>query len=164
MAKEKKFTGLFEVNLQETDARVFLLFVQTAEAVLKYSEAVLNRAGLSLVKLMVLQLLQTHGGTLTPTEIARFTLREKHNITTLIRRMKKDRLIKIQSNKKDRRSIQITITENGKQAITDSLPAARNIVKQIMSSIPNSSVTALEEPLKILRKNAYDGLVKDSKH
>ena len=44
-----KFKGqeIVEVNLPENDARVYLLFVQTADAVLKYSESVFTRAGLS---------------------------------------------------------------------------------------------------------------------
>ncbi len=163
MPKSNKSTGPFEIKFGEDDARTYMVFVQTADAVLKYSEAMLNKAGLSTIKYMVLQLLQSHGGTLTPSEIARMTLREKHNITTLIRRMKKDRLIKIGSNKADRRSIQITITDKGRQALVDTAPTGRGIVKQVMSSIPSSTLGVLEESLKTMRQNGVDGLVKGSK-
>jgi DNA-binding MarR family transcriptional regulator len=158
MAKNDKEIEPFEVNLKENDARVFLLFIQTAEATLKYSEAALNRAGLSLVKLMVLRLLEAHGGTLTPSVIARLTLREKHDITTLIRRMQKGELIKVSASTKDRRSIHITITDKGRQAITDTTPTALNVMKQAMSSIPDSSSNVLEETLRTLRQNVCSGL------
>jgi DNA-binding MarR family transcriptional regulator len=159
MANSNKDEGLYQVNLPEIDARTFLLFVQTADAVLKYSEAVLTKAGLSLIKHMVLQLLQSHGGTLTQSEIARLTLREKHNITTLVRRLKRDRLIEVKKNITDKRSFNVIITQKGKQALLDTAPASRVIVKQVMSSIPDSSAAALERSLKRLRENAHDGLL-----
>ena len=163
MVSKKKDTGLFEVNLKEPNATIFLLFIQTADAVQKYSEAILNKAGLSIIKMMVLQLLDAHGGSLTPSEIARLVLREKHNITTLIRRMQKDRLIKIKADTKDRRSINVIITKKGQQALINITPVARTIVKTLMSSIPDSAAAGMEEPLKTLRQNAYQGLVKGAK-
>ena len=163
MVSKKKDTGLFEVNLKEPSATIFLLFIQTADAVQKYSEAILTKAGLSIIKMMVLQLLDAHGGSLTPSEIARLVLREKHNITTLIRRMQKDRLIKIKADTKDRRSINVIITKKGQQALINITPVARTIVKTLMSSIPDSAAAGMEEPLKTLRQNAYQGLVKGAK-
>jgi DNA-binding MarR family transcriptional regulator len=157
-AKTNTGPGLFVVNLEEIDARTFILFVQAAEVVLKYSDAALYRAGSSLVKLMVLQVLQSHGGTLTPTRIAALTVREKHNITTLIRRMQRDGLIKVAKDKKDKRSINVTITAKGKQSIIDTIPAARKIVKQVMAPIPESSALVLDRLLKRIRQSAYEGL------
>lgn len=150
--------GLFEANSEETDGRLFLLFIQTAEAVLKYSEAAINKAGLSLVKLMVLQILQAHGGTLTAAEIARLTLPERHNVSILIRHMQKDQLIEVKHKTKDKKSVSITITEKGKQTITKLAPVARSIVKLVMSSLPDFSAAALGESLKILEQNAFKGL------
>jgi DNA-binding MarR family transcriptional regulator len=158
MVKMNRGTELFEVNLKENDARVFILFIQAAELVLKCSEAVFNRAGLSLVKLTVLQLLQVHDGTLTPTEIAKLIHREKHDITTLVRRMERAQLITTKRSEIDTRSINVTITDKGKKAIIDTLPAARSIYKNLMSSIPDSSYDVLERSLKILRLNACDRL------
>jgi DNA-binding MarR family transcriptional regulator len=158
MTKMNRGIELFEVNLKENDARVFILFIQAAEVVLKCSEAIFNRAGLSLVKLMVLQLLQAHDGTLTPTEIAKLIHREKHDITTLVRRMERAQLITTKRSEIDTRSINITITAKGKKAIIDTLPAARSIYKNLMSSIPDSSYDVLERSLKTLRLNACDRL------
>jgi DNA-binding MarR family transcriptional regulator len=160
MAKRNKDPGLFQANPQEIDTRTFFLFIQTADVVLKYSEAVLNKAGLSMIKLMVLQLLKYHEGSLTPSEIARLTLRERHDISTLIRRLQRDRLVGVERNSKDKRSFNVIITDKGRQAIVNAGPAARNIVKQILSSIPDSSAIILERLLKHLRQNAYDNLVK----
>ena len=149
---------LIEVKAEEPDSRAFLLFIQTADAVLKYSDAVLYKGGLSVIKQLVLQLLETNGGTLTPTQIARWTLREKHNITTLIQRMQREGLIKVEPNLSDRRSIRVTLTDKGRAAIQNVLPLAMGIVRQVMSSVSNTSNQRLESSLKTLRKNAFEGL------
>ena len=158
MKKGNGHRELAEVNIKENDARVFLHFIQSAEAVLKCSDAVLYKAGLSQVKLMVLQFLQANGGTLTPSEIANLTLREKHDITTLIRRMERAQLITSKRNETDNRSINITITDKGIQAINDTLPVARSIYKHLMSSIPELSYNVLEQSLDTLKQNACDRL------
>ena len=158
MDKGKIGSGLSDIVVKEKDARVFILFIQAAEIALKCSEAVYNKAGLSLVKMMVLQFLQKHGGTLTPTEIANLTLREKHDITTLIRRMERAQLITSKRSEKDNRSIDITITDKGKRAIVDTLPVARSIYKHLMSSIPDSAYGDFEQSLRTLRQNAFDRL------
>jgi DNA-binding MarR family transcriptional regulator len=158
MIKKTIDTELYEVKYGEIDANTFMLFIQAADAVLKYSEAILVKAGLSLIKLRVLRLLQIHGGMLRPSEIASLTLRERHDVTTLIRRLEKGKLVRIKTNQKDRRSVYVIITRKGEQALEDATPAARNIVKQVMASIPGSKTEDLEKLLMVLRKNAYYGL------
>jgi DNA-binding MarR family transcriptional regulator len=161
--KKQYAGGPYDLFLKNPSQRTFILFVQTADAVLKYGDAVLFEAGLSLVKHMLLQLLEAHGGSLTPTEISRMTLREKHDITTLIRRLERDGLIETSRDQTDRRSINVMITEKGRQAIKDTGPVARRVVRDIMSSIPNSTAVELEKTLKILRSNACDSLDKRKK-
>ena len=158
MTTRTRDTKLYEAKHGEIDSRTFILFIQTADAVLKYADKALNKAGLSLIKQMVLQLLQAHGGTLTPSEIASLTLRERHDITTLLQRLDKSKLIELRINPTDRRSKYVTITDKGKQALKFSAPTSRSIVKQVMSSIPDSKTEVLKELLTTLRLNAYNGL------
>ncbi len=159
-AKPTRESGLFVVNLEDINARTFILFVQTAELVLKYADAALYRAGLSLIKLMVLQVLESHGGSLTPSRIADLTVREKHNITTLIRRLQRDGFIKTSKNTKDKRSFNVIITEKGRRAIKLASPAAKNIVKEVMSDMPGTSALAFEALLKDVRQHAWEALCK----
>jgi DNA-binding MarR family transcriptional regulator len=148
------------ISPKKVDDRTFSLFIRTADAVLKYLDAVMNRVGLSPIKLTVLQLLQSHGGSLTPAEIADLTLREANNFSTLIKRLRRDQLISVKKNTKDRRSYIVSITDKGKQALIDTAPAARGVVNQIMDTIPDSSAATLESLLDRLRLNACDGLAK----
>jgi len=136
-----------------------MLFVQTAHAVLKYADAYFYRkARLSVIKHMVLQALVNNGGTMTPSEIAEWMLRERHNITTLADRLKKDGLVRVIRNKKDRRAINITLTDKGREVLSQSAPVAREIVDQVMLSISEGDAVLFEKPLRVLRQNAHDGL------
>jgi len=55
--------SLIDVNLDDTILRTFILFVQTARAVLKYADSHLYRkARLSVIKLIALQALASNNG------------------------------------------------------------------------------------------------------
>ncbi len=79
------------IDVDHGDAvlRTFILFVQTARAVLKYTDADLYRkARLSIIKLIALRALASNNGVMIPSEIAEWTQTERHNITALIGRMR----------------------------------------------------------------------------
>ena len=152
------------VDLEDTVARTFVLFVQTADAVLKYADTRFYKAGLSIAKFVVLQVLAANGGTMTPSEIAEWTLREPHNITTLVDRMRKEGLIKTEPHRSDKRSINVTLTDKGRKVLSQSAPVAREIVAQVMSSITDGHTAALGEPLRLMRQSAHRGLEHINEH
>ena len=149
---------LIDVNLEDTRPRVFILFVQTADAVLKYSDASFYKAGLSVIKFVMLQVLATNGGTMTPSEIAQWTLRERHNITTLVNRMKRDGFVTTERKDTDKRFVNVRLTDKGRVALRQARPAAWEIVNQVMASIGEGDATLLERVLRVLRQNAHHGL------
>jgi len=62
---------LIEVDHEDVTLRTFILFVQTAQAVMKYAATHLYRkAGVSIIRLIVLQALASNGGIMKPSEIA----------------------------------------------------------------------------------------------
>ena len=148
------------VGHENSILRTFILFIQTADAVKKYTDARLYKVGLSTIKLIVLRVLAFKGGTMTPSAIARWTLRERHNITTLIDRMKRDGLVKTRRNRTDRRSINITLTKKGRELLEEHTPLTRDIIDQIMSSISEDDAALLEKLLAVLRQNTETGLNK----
>ncbi len=157
---------LLNVDHEDAVLRTFILFVQTAQAVLKYTDAHLYRAArLSIVKLVVLRVLASHNGVMIPSEIAEWTQTERHNITTLIDRMKNEGLVTSERNKKDKRSVNITLTEKGREVLMQAMPVAREIVDQVMSSITDHDTLLLEKLLRGLRQNTYNSLrTEDTSH
>jgi len=101
---------------------------------------------------------------MTPSEIAEWTFRERHNITTLVDRLKRDGLVRVERNMKDKRFLSVTLTAKGRKVLKQAMPVAREIVDQVMSSISEGDAVPLEKSLRVLRQNAHDGLEYFAKH
>ena len=143
---------MIDVNHDEPMLKDFMLFVQTAQAVLKYADNHFYRkARLSLIKYMVLHILDTKGGTLTPSEIAQRTLTVRSNITTLAGRMKRDGLISTKRNSRDKRLVNMTLTNKGRNVLTQATPLARDIANQVMPSMSEGYAVVLDKILGVLR-------------
>ena len=126
---------------------------------MKYADAHLYRkARLSISKLIVMRALATNKGITTPSELAKWTQTERHNVTTLIERMKRDGLIRTERNPRDRRRVNVSQTNKGQKVLTQAMLAAREIVNQVMSSIGEDDALLLEKSLRTLRQNAHQGL------
>lgn len=150
---------MIEVNHEDVILRAFILFIQTARAVLKYSDVCLYRnARFSIVKLVVLRALASNGGRMRPYEIADWTQTEQHNISALIKRMRQKGLIETERDGSDGRYVNVTLTDEGREALSLIMPGARDCVNQMMSSISEGDSVLLEKILKVLRRNAHDRL------
>ncbi len=148
-----------DVNHDDTILRTFILFVQTARSVLKYADSRLYRKErLSVVKLIVLRALARNNRVMTPSELAEWTQTEPHNITTLINRMKQDGLVTAERNSSDKRFVNVTLTDKGREALNRATPVANEIVDRVMLSIDEGDVALLEKYLQTLRQNAHQGL------
>ncbi len=150
---------LKDVDHEDKILRTFILFAQAADTIMKYANTHLYRKEkLSVIKVIVLRVLAANGGAMAPSEIAEWTFRERHNITTLIDRMKRDGLVRVERNIKDKRFVSVSLTAKGRKVLKQAMPVAREIVNQVMSSISEGDAVLLEKSLRVLRQNAHDGL------
>ena len=99
-----------------------------------------------------------------PSEIAEWTQTERHNITALINRMRQDGLVTAKRNSSNKRLVDITLTDKGREILSRATPVAKEIVDQVMLSITEGDAVLLEKYLRTLRQNAYDGLGNVAKH
>jgi DNA-binding MarR family transcriptional regulator len=154
----RQASDMIEVNHGDAILRTFILFIQTARAVLKYGDVHLYRKGrFSIVKLIVLRALASNGGVMRPYELADWTQTEGHNITALINRMRQEGLVEAERDSSDRRYVNVSLTDKGREALSLVMPAAREVVDQVMSSISEGDAVLLEKLLKVLRRNAHGG-------
>ncbi len=150
---------MIDIDHEDTILRAFILFVQTGQAVLKYADAHLYRkTRLSTIKLIVLRALASNNGVMTPSKIAEWTQTERHNITALINRMRQDGLVIAQRTSSDKRFVNITLTNKGREVLMQAMPVAREIVNNVTSSITERDAALLEKRLRVLRQNAHNGL------
>ena len=156
---------LIEIDHEDAILSTFMLFVQTAQAVLKYIDASLYRkTRLSVSKLIVLKALASTSVGMMPSELARWTSTERHNITALVSRMKRDGLVTTERNSNDKRLVNIKLTNKGREARNQAILVAKEIVDEMMLSIAEGDVALLKEKLRTLRQNAYHGLEHITKH
>lgn len=150
---------LIEVDHKDTILSSFMLFVQTAQSVLKYADAYLYRKmRLSVSKLIILKALDRNREGMRPSELADWTNTERHNITTLIKRMKQDGLVTTERNSIDKRLVNIKLTDKGQEVLGQAMLVAQEIVEQVMLSINEGDAVLLKEKLRIMRQNAHHGL------
>ena len=150
---------LIEIDHEDDILSTFILFVQTARGVQKYADAcVYKDTRISVIQLITLQSLDANNGTMTSSEIAEWTNTERHNITALVQRMKKNGLVTAERNSDDRRIVNVILTEKGREVLNQAMPVAKKVVKQTMLSISESDAALLKEKLTILRQNAHCGL------
>ena len=139
----------------------FILFWQTAREASKYVDSFLYKhANISTIHMIVLQSIEHNNGIMSPSEIAHWTNTKRHNITTLIRRMKKEGMVRIERDKKDRRNVNVIITDKGRLVLTNAIPIAQEAINQVMSSISNSDISPVQRVFTLMRKNVYDGISK----
>ena len=151
---------LKDVDHEDRILRTFILFVQAGDVTMRYANSHFYRKeGLSVIKVIVLQVLAANGGTMTPSEIAEWTFRERHNITTLIDRLKQDGLVRVERNNRNKRFVNVSLTAKGQKVLKQAMPVAREIVNRVMLSISEGDAILLEKSLRVLRQNAHDGLV-----
>ncbi|GAH46431.1 unnamed protein product, partial [marine sediment metagenome] len=106
----------------------------------------------------VLQALAINGGRMTPSKIAEWTFKERHNITTLVERLKREGLVKAERSNKDKRFVNVILTAKGRRVLKQATPVAREIIDQVMLSISQGDAVLLEKSLRVLRQNAHSSI------
>ena len=150
---------MIEVKHNDTVLRAFILFVQSSRAAMKYANSIFYRkANLSAIKFMALQALANNRGPMTASALAEWTSTKRHNITTLIDRLEHQGLIRAERNKKDKRFINITLTDRGAEVLNQAKPIAREIVNQVMLSLSEDDALLLEKLLGVLMQNVQHGM------
>ena len=151
---------MIDIELENNKLRTFMMFALAARETMKYSDNYLFRAaGTSLIRFIVLKALSMSEGGLKPTELADWTQTERHNITTLIDRMTREGLITVRKNPHDKRSVIVNLTDKGRELLETSTPVAGAVVDQMMSSINEKDTAYMEKIMRVIRRNAHQGLM-----
>ena len=58
----------------------------------------------------------------------------------------------------------IILTDKGREALSQTIPVAEEVMHQVMASIGEGDAVLLEKLLRVLRQNAYDYLEYIKKH
>ena len=105
------------------------------------------------MKYIALKALALSGRTLTHIDLAAWTGTERHSVTALIERMKKEGLVTTERSDDDRRFIKVGLTKKGRDLVGQANPVGRGFMNEVMSGIGKPEATQLERLLRVLSKN-----------
>lgn len=142
---------LRELVRENTVLRAYLLFSHIAHIVQEYANNHLYReVGISEVQYRALGHIVINGGSIRPSELSKQLSRVQHNTTTLIDRLRAGELV---TTERDRRYVNINVTDKGREVYIKTYPAAIEIVNHVMSSISEEDAAKLEELLCVIEQN-----------
>lgn len=166
----KKSIGSSEIEPLATEIReqaselqgeIFLSFSYTADVFNRYLDILLTRRNSSRTRFGILHNLITHGGSMTPTEIAKRVFRSKHAVTRAIDVLEKDGLVRRGTVRGDRRLRKVNITRKGLELIQANVDDRREISLQALSCLSQKQSEELKVILERLRKHLLS-LIYDS--
>jgi DNA-binding MarR family transcriptional regulator len=116
----------------------------------------LRQHGITARQLAILDIISLLGGKVTPTELSTKLLRQPHSISSLITRMEKRGLVSRKANPDIKNSINITLTEKGKQILKDSFEP--DTIPEIIACLSEQELQQLISSLKKIRISAMERL------
>jgi DNA-binding MarR family transcriptional regulator len=132
---------------------LFLSFSYTSDVFNRYLDIELAKRDSSRTRFGILHNLITHGGSMTPTEIAKRVFRSKHAITRAIDVLEKDGLVKRSTVRGDRRLSKVSITKKGLKLIEANMADRREMSHRAMSCLTKRQAEVLRVISKKLRNH-----------
>ena len=140
--------------IPETRHVLGTLLQQVRDLMLTVKNNDLRQHGITTRQLAILDIIGILGGKVTPKELSTRLLRQPHSISSLLIRMEKRGLVKRTTNPGIKNSINITLTDKGKQVLKDSVEP--DTVSEIISCLTEQELQQLISSLKKIRNSALD--------
>jgi DNA-binding MarR family transcriptional regulator len=133
-----------------SDFDLWVLLEQTRFAICRAKELELAKINLTISQASVLYTLRVKGGEASQKEIAEFTMRQHHSVSTLINRMIQRGLLKKVKYSGDK-GTKITMTEKGQELYNGITDVA---IAMVFSTLKKEDKAKLAENLAVLRSKA----------
>jgi len=136
----------------ERDYNLWIMLNHTRHAIYRARELELNQYGITAEQGRLLFVVANLGNRATPSEIAKHVFRACHTISSLVNRTEKKGLVKRVKDLESKRSVRITLTEQGKEVMDKVLEM--DSVHKIMSGLSDAEGKQMEDYLEILLRRA----------
>jgi len=145
---------------QYRELNKLLSMIRTFDAVNRYLQIELSKLGFSPITFAIMNALYVHNGRMMPTAISKWTFRTRHTISKDLDTLEKQGHVRRERGK-DRRSIDIVVTEEGWRKIETVRPLAQEMSRRALSALNREQLQALMITQKQLRKH-LDEEIKNS--
>jgi DNA-binding MarR family transcriptional regulator len=136
------------------ESEAFLGLVRTADALLRQVDRVLKPYGLTSTQYNALRILRGAGEGATCSTIAEKLVTEDPDVTRLLDRMEKAKLIERTRSTADRRVVLTSLTKRGRDLLTKLDPEIDALHAAQFEGVPKKALAALIEQLETLRSQS----------
>jgi DNA-binding MarR family transcriptional regulator len=136
----------------------WILLRQTYNLILKCEDKVFSEYGLTTEQHAVLMAVKHISGPVRITDIARWLDRSVNSVSMIIDRMVKAGLVKRVRDRKDRRTVFVTMTSKAEKDFVMASVAGWELIQEILSPLSDEDRLTLIRLLETLRDKTYDYL------
>ena len=126
-----------------TVLRLWLLLHRVHDALALCEDSIFKEYGLTSEQFRVLGAVKKSGGSLRPIDLASILERSPNSISMLVDRMVKAGLVRRTRDRRDRRTVNVTVTGKGEKALEPATPAGWEFIQKILSPISYEDKRAL---------------------
>ena len=145
-------------EFENPDKGAWVLLRQVYNLVLKCEDQVFSKYGLTTEQHAVLMAIKHINGPVRITDIARWLDRSVNSVSMIIDRMVKAGLVRRVRDRKDRRTVFVTMTSKAEKIYVPSTGAGWGLVQEILSPLSDEDKLTLIRLLEMLRDKTYDYL------
>ena len=136
----------------------WILLRQAYNLILKCEDQVFSEYGLTTEQHAVLMTIKHISEPVRPTDVARWLDRSVNSVSMIIDRMVKAGLVRRVRDRKDRRTVILTITSKAEKAFVPATVAGWGLIQEILSPLSDEDRLTLIRLLETLRDKTYDYL------
>jgi DNA-binding MarR family transcriptional regulator len=128
---------------------LWMLLQQANNTICEARENELRGYGITAMQAAVLSIVEAIGDEVTPAQISRWILRKPHSVSGILQRMEKAGLVKKTKDLSRRNSVRVTMTDKGRQALSQSMK--KDSFQRIFSSLSDDERQQLTAQLRTVR-------------
>jgi len=145
-------------EFENPDKGAWILLRQTYNLVSKCEDRVFSEHELTTEQHAVLMAIKHTSGPVRITDIARWLDRSVNSVSMIIDRMVKAGLVRRVRDRKDRRTVFVTMTSQAEKAYVPATVAGWGLIQEILSPLSDEDKRTLIRLLETLRDKTYDYL------
>lgn len=145
-------------KFKNLDKGAWLLLRQVPTLVSRCEDQVFSKHSLTTERHAVLMVIKHINGPVRPTDVARWLDLSVNSVSMIIDRMVKAGLVKRVRDRKDRRTVFLTVTSKAEKAYLLASVSGWELIEEILSPLSDKDKRTLVKLLEMLRDKTYDYL------
>jgi DNA-binding MarR family transcriptional regulator len=134
-----------------TVLRLWLLLHRVRDVLARCEDSIFSEYGITLEQFTVLGQVKGRGGPMRIIDLAKVLERGPNSVSTLVDRMVKAGLVRRTRDRRDRRTVDVTLTSKGEKALEQAIPAGWEFIQKILSPLSCEDKHALASTLEIIK-------------